>query len=141
MLGCLGLLAATGASAGLLPPPAGDAGILSVERAFELRPASWEAGTLTVSLDIAPGCYLYRSKLVVEAIEPAGYRLGPATLPAGESYLDEHFGAVAVFRNAVDVGFTPKSGAPKKLRVRFQGCAEDKVCYPVQTRVIDVPGP
>lgn len=141
MLGCLGLLVAADAAAGLLPRPEGDGGILPVERAFELRPASWEGGTLTLGLDIAPGCYLYRNKLVVEAIEPASYGLGPASLPAGEPYFDEHFGKVAIFRHAVEIGFTPKSGAPRKLRVRFQGCAQDKVCYPMQTRVIDVPSP
>lgn len=145
ILGCLGLFTAQSAVAGLLAPSPEESEILPAEDAFQLRPALWESGKLTIALDIAPGCYLYRSKLIVEAIEPAGYALGAALIPAGEPYRDEHFGEVAIFRKSVEIAFKPSpkstSGAPKKLRVRYQGCAENKVCYPLQTRVIDVLSP
>ena len=142
-LACLSVcLLAPAASAGLLGNrPAAD-GIVPVEQAFTLQAPLWDQGKLMLGFEIAPGCYLYRSKLSVEAIEPGGYALGPVQLPQGASHEDEHFGTVEIYRNALEVRFDPDSGQPPtRLRVRFQGCAEDKVCYPMQTRIVDLPSP
>lgn len=126
--------------AGLLDGRNADQGILAVEDAFTLQPPLWDGQELILRWDIAPGCYLYRDKLSAEVIAPANYTLGHASLPPGESLKDPHFGTVSIFRDDVTAHFRPKSGVPPKtLRVRFQGCAENKVCYPPQTRVIDVP--
>lgn len=125
--------------AGFLDKAADDSGILPVEQAFVVQPAVWDQGRLLVGVDIAPGCYLYKSKLSVEAIEPASSVLGPMTLPKGAAHQDEHFGRVEIYRGSVQATFQPaKNTALTRLRVRFQGCAEDKVCYPMQTRIVDV---
>ncbi len=111
-----------------------------MEEAFELQPPLWNGKDLILRWDIAPGCYLYRDKLLVESTAPEGYALGSAQLPAGETLRDAHFGQVTVYRDAVQMRFRPVSGKPpQSLRVRFQGCAEDKVCYPPQTHVITLP--
>ncbi|MGQ0621874.1 MAG: protein-disulfide reductase DsbD N-terminal domain-containing protein [Panacagrimonas sp.] len=116
-----------------------DSGILPVEQAFVVQPAIWDQGRLLVGVDIAPGCYLYKSKLSVEAIEPVGSVLGRMNLPEGASHRDEHFGTVEIYRGSVQAAFQPaRNIAPTRLRVRLQGCAEDKVCYPMQTRIVDV---
>lgn len=130
-----------GARAGLLDGNApDDQGIPSAEEAFVLQAPLWDGKDLILRWDIAPGCYLYRDKLVVEAAAPQGYALGSAKLPAGEKLRDEHFGEVTVYRDSVLVRFHPRSKTPpQSLRVRYQGCAENKVCYPPQTRVIAVP--
>lgn len=128
------------AQAGLLDGKSADSGIPSAEEAFELQAPLWDGKDLILRWDIAPGCYLYRDKLLVEAASPAGYVLGSAKLPPGEKLRDAHFGEVTVYRDAVQLRFHPASGTPPaSLRVRYQGCAEDRVCYPPQTRVIALP--
>lgn len=127
------------AQAGLLGN-ADDSGILPVEQAFRLQPARWDGAELVLRFDIAPGCYLYRERLSFDALEPNGAALGYAALPLGESHEDAHFGKVAVFRDSVEVRFRPApAAAPRNIRVRYQGCAQDKVCYPSQTRVLNLP--
>lgn len=139
-LSCALICCAAVAQAGLLDAPSQDDGIPSVEEAFELQPPLWDGKDLILRWDIAPGCYLYRDKLLVESTAPQGYALGSANLPAGEKLRDAHFGEVTVYREAVQLRFHPASGKPPQtLRVRYQGCAEDKVCYPPQTRVIQLP--
>lgn len=142
-LACLSsCLLVPAASAGLLGSGPADDGIVPVEQAFTLQAPLWDQGKLMLGFDIAPGCYLYRNKLSIEAIEPGGYALGKMLLPPGASHQDEHFGTVEIYRNAVEVRFDPVSAQPPtKLRVRFQGCAEDKVCYPMQTRIVDMSAP
>lgn len=128
------------AHAGLLDRITPDEGIPSAEEAFVMDAPLWDGKELSLRWHIAPGCYLYRDKLSAEGIAPEGYTLGLASLPLGESLRDPHFGTVAIFRDEVTARFRPKSGVPPKtLRVRFQGCAENKVCYPPQTRIIEVP--
>lgn len=128
--------------AGLLGPRSGEQDIPSAEEAFVVQPALWDGRDLIVGWTIAPGCYLYREKLVVEAVAPLGYALGKATLPEGQVHHDEHFGDVVILRNEAQLRFRPASGTPPaSLRIRYQGCAEGKVCYPIQTRTISVQKP
>lgn len=139
-LSCALICFAAVAQAGFLDARNNDDGIPSVEEAFELHSPLWDGKDLILRWDIAPGCYLYRDKLSVESTTPQGYALGSAQLPAGETLRDAHFGEVMVYRDSVQMRFRPVSGKPPtSLRVRFQGCAEDKVCYPLQTRVIALP--
>jgi thiol:disulfide interchange protein DsbD len=119
-----------------------DEGVLPVDEALRLQPVLPGKDRLLLGWDVAPGCYLYRDKLGVEILDPLPVRAAALTLPAGEQYRDAHFGEVRVLRGSVQaalpLGDTP---APRRLRVRYQGCAEDKVCYPPQTREIEVPRP
>lgn len=127
------------ATAGLLDPPASERQILPVEEALRLQPPVWRDGVLTVSWELAPGIYMYRDRLKFEVIEPVGYALGEVRLADGENYHDDHFGDVRIFRQRAEASFLPQAvQAPKRLRVRYQGCAENLVCYPPQTAEIDV---
>lgn len=126
------------ALAGLWPGSAGDdTQILAVGEAFQPQPAEWHDGRLSLRLDIAPGCYLYRDKFKVDVLEPAGYTLGKQTLSEGTAFRDEHFGEVRIFRGALETQWQAKA-PPQKLKVSYQGCAEGLVCYPMQTRIVDV---
>lgn len=127
--------------AGFLDKTADEAGILPAEQAFVVQPAIWDDGRLVLGIDIARGCYLYKARLSVEAAEPSGYALGPIGLPQGTAHQDEHFGSVEIYRDSVQAVFQPPGGATRalsQLRVRLQGCAENKVCYPMQTRLVNV---
>jgi thiol:disulfide interchange protein DsbD len=131
-------------SAGLLDRGTAPADVLPADQAFVVQPAIWDGNKLRLGIEIAPGCYLYRARLSVEAAEPEGYTLGAISLPPGTAHEDEHFGRVEIYRGSVQASFqppAPRSAALRRLRVRLQGCAEDKVCYPMQTRLVDVIAP
>jgi thiol:disulfide interchange protein len=135
-------LAASSAFAGgssLLKPHEETSNILAVDDAFRVQPAVWQNGQLLIGIDAAPNCYLYRDKLKLSVVEPSSLTLTAADLPAGETHHDEHFGDVKIIRDRLLVSYrTPASAVPKKVRIRYQGCAENLVCYPPQERVLDV---
>lgn len=132
------LTAACPADAGSLLKPRDSApAILPVNDAFQLQPVLWRDSKLDISLDIAPGCYLYRDKIQVEVLEPTGLKLGRVALPPGEVHQDEHFGVVRVFRQQLAVQHRVDH-PPQRLRIRYQGCAEGLVCYPPQVREVTV---
>lgn len=133
------LLSTTVGASPFQTPTTAGAQILPVEEVFRVEPAEWRQGQLHLRIAIAPGCYLYRDKLKVEAIEPAGYKLGTVHMQAGERIHDEHFGDVRIFRNTLQAHWKPLAKTPPtRLKLTFQGCAEKLVCYPPQTRIIDV---
>lgn len=118
----------------------GSVKMLSPEQAFALQPAIAQGKTLQLQWDIAPGYYLYRSRIKVEAVEP-GVKLGALRLPDGEKIHDEHFGDVEIYRKGLLKAELPVNQTVRKLKVSYQGCAEIGVCLPPQTRVIDVLNP
>lgn len=116
------------------PRSAGD--LLPVEQALRVGPALWQSGVLTLHAEAAAGCYLYRERFVVERLD-GGEALQGLQLPAGERYADENFGDVAIWRGAVVLSYAAAT-APARIRVRFQGCAEGRVCYAPQLRELPV---
>ena len=117
--------------------------ILKVDDAFRLLPLERNGNTLRISWEVAPKVYLYRERLAFEALEPKGARLPKPSLPKGEAHHDDHFGDVHVYRNmTLTAAFTlPASGKiPTRIQVRYQGCADAGICYPPQTRILDMTG-
>lgn len=114
--------------------------LLKADQAFNLVAAEREGQALKVSWDIAPGYYLYRKRLAFQVLAPEGVQLGAAELPKGELIQDEHEGKAEIYRGSLKAGLHWPQGAPapQRLRVSYQGCAEAGVCYPPQTRTIDV---
>ena len=87
----------------------------------------------------APGYYLYRDKTTV-ALDATGATAGPPVWPLSKPHVDEHFGEVQVFFDAVDVPLpvlrTDVGAMPATLTVTFQGCQEEGICYPPMTRTV-----
>ena len=141
----LGLALSLPASArpGLFSPAQGiaDEGLLSVDEALQLLPATRRQQELTLEWNIAPGYYLYRNQLRFEVLSPPGFRLAPPLLPAGEITMDAEFGRVEVYRGILGARFVLPPGlkGPLKLRVGYQGCADIGICYPPQTRTVLIP--
>lgn len=135
----LTLMSCQSAFAGLLGLPRDDNGILPVDQAFVLHPPVSDQGKVLLSWDIAPGCYLYGDRLSVSVLRPEGVQIQDRSMPEGETYVDPHFGASRIFRQHLQVRFTTESGEiPQEIEVEYQGCAEDKVCYPPQKRQLKV---
>jgi thiol:disulfide interchange protein DsbD len=136
------LLWGSAAADGFWPSKAatGSRDLLKADQAFRLVGAEREGDTLKVSWDIAPGYYLYRKRFGFAVAQPAGTALEAPQLPKGELVQDEHEGSAEVYRGSLQALLRwPKNAtAPRQLRVSWQGCAEAGVCYPPQSRLVEV---
>jgi thiol:disulfide interchange protein DsbD len=112
---------------------------LPVEQAFvmDFRQQASSGGQekLQVSFTIADGYYLYKDKFKFVGIDAA---FSHPQYPKGMMIHDEYFGESEVYFHQVvlDIPLS-QLGSEAMLKVRFQGCAEAGLCYPVQT--LDIP--
>jgi len=149
LLFLLTLLLTLPATAGLFdaPRPAADLGLngerashafLPVDKAFRLEQHHDADGRTVVRFTIAEGYYLYRQRFAFEATP--GLLTGPVPLPAGEPKHDEWFGDVQVYHTGVDIPLPLAPGRGGQVKVTYQGCADRGLCYPPETRVLDIAG-
>ena len=135
LVGCL-LLGAS-AQAGIFDgnPPGN---FLPVEEAF-VPGVTVDDGELNVRWRIADGYYLYKHALKFELPGNSSATLGEPQIPAGEKHVDEFFGEVETYRQQLTVTL-PVSGGPlpQAIEVVYQGCADAGLCYPPQTRLLDL---
>lgn len=106
---------------------------LPPDQAFRLTERLNPAGQLELRWEIEPGYYLYRDKTKLTATT-AGAILAATQLPAGEFKEDPEFGRVEVYKHELTITAAieqaPASGDLLEAEVRYQGCAEDGICYP-----------
>ncbi|OZA01316.1 MAG: cytochrome C biogenesis protein [Rhizobiales bacterium 17-65-6] len=98
---------------------------------FSLKVARAAPGIVRLNWTVATGTYLYRDSLKASI---AG-RPVPLDLPAGETKDDAVFGPVQVFHHDLkaDLAGLPEKG---RLDVTFQGCSQDGICFPPETRAV-----
>lgn len=103
------------------------------DEAFRFEVTQDDEEGLELSWSIAPGYYLYRSRI---AVSLDGKPLNITTAP-GETKEDPTFGPTEVYHGKATayVDAVPESG---ELRVTYQGCGENTICYPPITKVIDL---
>ena len=107
---------------------------LPVDKAFVLTSERLQSGETQLFWQITDGYYLYQKRLKFEGLSAEQQ---PA-LPAGESHSDEFFGEQPVYRQGLEVKIP--ASASGQIKVSYQGCADAGLCYPPQTRVIDLGG-
>jgi thiol:disulfide interchange protein DsbD len=101
--------------------------------------------TLLARFHIEPGYYLYKDKFAVDSVDP-GMEVTGIDLPQGVRKTDEYFGDIIAFYESFDAKVTLRradAGARSvSLKLRYQGCAEDGICYPpIEKNVtLDLPG-
>tara|TARA_Y100001951_G_scaffold61071_1_gene48634 strand:+ start:8372 stop:10147 length:1776 start_codon:yes stop_codon:yes gene_type:complete len=112
---------------------------LPVREAFKLSLVSSDTQSVTLRFVAAEGYYLYRHRLNF-SVEPAGFDLGEAQLPAGKAKHDEFFGDVEVYYGVLDVRLPLDNpdNRPLRLQVGYQGCADKGLCYPPETEYIEI---
>ena len=127
----------------------GDDRLPNVDEAIQVVPdADWDRQQLLVSFSMLDRVYLYRHRLDFTLRDANGNLLDDfddLELPAGEAKTDEIYGDVNVFFGQLDVRL-PLDSVPladTELEVRYQGCIEDKLCYPPEVRTFSfsAPGP
>ena len=83
--------------AGLGLPARADTEFLPAAAAYKPQ-VSIANGQLLVRYEVAPGYYLYRSKLGFESATP-GVTVGAPAFPVGEDHEDEYFGKQVIYRD------------------------------------------
>ena len=107
---------------------------LPVDQAFSLHVERPDSGGAVLRWDIAPGYYLYQERLSFVGL-PAG---SEPFLPPAQPYHDEYFGDSQIYRDNLEV-FIPDADVAT-LELGWQGCADAGLCYPPQTRQVNLDG-
>ncbi|MDH3767589.1 MAG: protein-disulfide reductase DsbD family protein, partial [Gammaproteobacteria bacterium] len=110
---------------------------LPPEAAFPFIAEMSDDYTLSVVFDIAEGYYLYRDKFSFNTASKR-VQFGAPRLPPGVPKTDEFFGDTEVYYNQAALEVPLSRAGPEagdfEITIGFQGCAEDKICYPPMTR-------
>ena len=112
---------------------------LHPDEAFIVQTVFVKKNQLEISFQIAEGYYLYKSKIFLASENKGSKKIYPR-LPAGEIKNDPTFGEVEIYRSGVILRTDPLANddvQDKSLFLSYQGCAEDGICYPPQTKSID----
>ncbi|UPQ82685.1 protein-disulfide reductase DsbD [Pseudomonas knackmussii] len=107
---------------------------LPVDEAFTLHVEQPDAGGVVLRWDIAPGYYLYKERLRFAGLPPGN----EPQLPPGEPYHDEYFGDSRIYRDSLEVQLPDADLA--SLELGWQGCADAGLCYPPQSRTVELGG-
>jgi thioredoxin:protein disulfide reductase len=109
---------------------------LSVEEAFKIEVSAAPSGEVQLEFSIAPRTHLYRDRLSFKGV-PSSVKAGAPVLPEGKRQFDETFGKdVDVYYDHLSAKVPVQGPASSSalIQVGFQGCADDGLCYPPQTR-------
>jgi thioredoxin:protein disulfide reductase len=116
---------------------------LAPDLAFRVS-ATVDGDRLRVRWVIADGYYLYRQKMRILAESP-DLSLGPVSWPRGTELTDPFMGTQEVFLQQVEAEAPLHRGDygahPLQVRVEYQGCAKDRLCYQPIAKVLFPAGP
>ena len=120
-------------------PQAGmDALPLPEDQAFAFEAIAFDGNELLLRFTPARGYYVYRDRTSMALEGAQGISLQAPRWPKGKAHRDEHFGDVVVYFDQAEVPVPLKrdraDAVIATLRVTFQGCQTDGICYPPMTR-------
>jgi len=123
----------------VLNASSGDQEFLPPEKAFPVSADRKNNKTINIIYGITERYYLYRDKIGIHLQDAdggsaSGVELGKFELPRGKMKKDPTFGDTEVFKHSFNIDVplkvTNTALTASKLRLDYQGCAEDGVCYP-----------
>jgi thiol:disulfide interchange protein DsbD len=108
---------------------------LRPDEAFIMTVSVAAADQVKVNWLIAEGHYLYQDKFKFEIVEgDAQIANDSISIPRGKVKEDPSFGSVEVLYHGLDVDVpvsrTGTSELPVSMKISYQGCKEDSICYP-----------
>jgi thiol:disulfide interchange protein len=116
---------------------------LAPDVAFRVT-ANLDGDLLHVRWVIADGYYLYRQRMRISAESP-DLTLGVVQWPRGAQLTDPFMGAQEVYFQQVEAAVPLRRGDygahPVQVKVEYQGCAKDRLCYPTIAKVLFPNGP
>ncbi len=114
--------------------------LLDVDAAFAPEVAEVSKDKITLRFNIADKYYLYKHAFKFPAPKNTVI-LAEAQIPEGKKKNDEFFGEVETYHHQVDIVIpyeNPEQVDLLPLKFKYQGCAEAGVCYPPQTKTIEI---
>ncbi len=134
----LGTSANAGGLLGKAPQAGMDALPLPAEQAFAFEAIALNGNELLLRFTPARGYYVYRDRTSMALEGAKGVALQAPRWPKGKAHRDEHFGEVTVYFDQAEVPVPLRrdhaDATQATLRVTFQGCQTDGICYPPMTR-------
>ena len=110
---------------------------LPADKAFKFKAYSFEdLKQLDIKFNIAPGYYLYKSKINISIDPILDFEFIKAD---GIIKEDEFFGKQEVFYKTTAIKIISKSQLPNNYKVilKYQGCSEKGLCYPPVSKIIN----
>lgn len=116
--------------------------LLRVDDAFKISAEAAGPDAIRITWTVAEGYFLYKHRFNFSTSTP-NVELGTADIPPGKPKVDEFFGDVETYRQAVSVTVPVKSVAgalPDEVEIiaGSQGCADVGVCYPPHKQTVSV---
>ena len=136
--GALAVLQALGEDIGLDD----DDEILHPDQAFLLSAKLDANNVIQTNILLAEHIYLYRDKVKISMVNGEGNKLGPISVPRGKKKTDEFLGPTEVIYDQLNVSIPIISASDASsqftLSYQYQGCVEDRICYPPITKYLVV---
>lgn len=109
---------------------------IPVDQAFSVSAKLFGMDTLVVTWKITPGYYLYRDRIHFSVEPPSS--LGQLIFPQGIFKEDNILGKYQVYADGVTISvpIIQPDLDNTRLKVSYQGCAQDGYCYPPTTKNI-----
>ena len=114
---------------------------LPVEKAFQFSSQSLGQGKVRLDWKIADGYHLYKNKFQF-SLTPESARIANIEIPEGLMLEDKTFGRQEAFKHQVSIKVDVKGASGQssvKLETKYQGCSEKGLCYPPETREVEIP--
>jgi thiol:disulfide interchange protein DsbD len=116
--------------------------ILHPDQAFILSAKLDANNIIQTNILLADNIYLYRDKIKILMVKGDGHTLGAISVPRGKKKTDEFLGPTEVIYDQVNVSIPviSQAGASSQfaLSYQYQGCVEDRICYPPITKYLAI---
>jgi len=116
--------------------------IPSPDQAYRISARLVDDNTIETDILIRDKTYLYKDKFGAQLAAGSGVEVTPPALPEGDIKNDEFFGRMEVYHNSVQfpIQLKTQGQASREFAValNYQGCVEDKICYPPMTKFLKV---
>ncbi|MCP4983199.1 MAG: protein-disulfide reductase DsbD [Gammaproteobacteria bacterium] len=116
--------------------------ILHPDQAFILSARLDANNVIQTNILLAEHIYLYRDKIKIAMVEGNGHEVGAISVPRGKKKNDEFLGPTEVIYDQVNVSIPLLSEANASnqitLSYQYQGCVEDRICYPPVTKYLSI---
>jgi thiol:disulfide interchange protein DsbD len=114
------------------------------DRAFMLTAELASNDRIDTQITIIPTGYLYKDTVNIKLVDGNGHSISPLTKPAGDEKNDEFFGLTEVYHDSlklsIPISSSANASASYTLAYSYQGCIEDRICYPPITKYLKVNG-
>ena len=114
--------------------------LLAVDDAFSPKILEINSDNIKLRFNIADKYYLYKHAFKFPN-DDKQIKFGVAQIPDGQKKEDEFFGEVETYHHQIDIVIpyeNPQGLDSSAFKFKYQGCAEAGVCYPPQTKTVEL---